>query len=132
MQSNERPVHGGGMSLKPEEENLVNRIRVAKRVVLGQRARLEADTGKVGSQWKKDGSRVTETDHAISAAILTELAAEFPADQGLSEELIESEPIEVTSRFAWVLDPIDGTNNFAAGLAPANASEWRAQCPSQP
>ncbi|WP_417478526.1 ACT domain-containing protein [Maricaulis sp.] len=24
------------------------------------------------------------------------------------------------------------TVDFAAGLAPANASEWRAQCPSQP
>jgi myo-inositol-1(or 4)-monophosphatase len=34
-----------------------------------------------------------------------------------SEELPEGEgPVPVTSRFGWVLDPIDGTNNFALGI----------------
>ncbi|HZZ18330.1 MAG TPA: inositol monophosphatase family protein, partial [Opitutaceae bacterium] len=39
------------------------------------------------------------------------------ADQMFSEELPEGDgPIPVTSRFGWVLDPIDGTNNFALGI----------------
>ncbi|MCF3648335.1 inositol monophosphatase family protein [Synoicihabitans lomoniglobus] len=98
-------------------DSLLSRIAAAKKAVLGQRARLEADLGRVASDWKADGSRVTETDHAISEAILGELIATFPEDIGLSEELMTDQPIEVSSRFAWVLDPIDGTNNFATGLA---------------
>lgn len=98
-------------------EMINQRVAVAKSTVLEQRARLEADLGKVGSQWKKDGSRVTETDHAISDGILGALAQAFPDDQGFSEELLGDQPIAVTSRFSWVLDPIDGTNNFALGLA---------------
>jgi myo-inositol-1(or 4)-monophosphatase len=117
MQCASESPHGCGMPLDPKDSSSLKRISVAQRVVLGQRARLEADTGNVSSQWKQDGSRVTETDHAISSAILTELAHEFPEDQGLSEELLDKAPVNVTSRFTWVLDPIDGTNNFAMGLA---------------
>ena len=93
------------------------RIALAKKVVLGQRDRLEADLGQVASDWKADGSRITATDIAISEAILGEISQNFPDDQGLSEELGDPEPVDVTSRFSWVLDPIDGTNNFATGLA---------------
>ncbi|MCC5025858.1 MAG: inositol monophosphatase [Candidatus Synoicihabitans palmerolidicus] len=96
---------------------LTSRIEAAKAAVLSQRGRLEQDMGRVDSDWKADGSRVTETDHAISAAILGQLLAAFPDDTGLSEELLVDEPVEVASRFAWVLDPIDGTNNFATGMA---------------
>jgi myo-inositol-1(or 4)-monophosphatase len=97
--------------------DITARIPLAKAVVLAQRERLRRDMGQVSSQWKADGSRVTATDHAISEAILTDLNRQFPEDAGLSEELLTDEPIEVSSRFAWVLDPIDGTNNFATGLA---------------
>ncbi len=96
---------------------LLSRIAAAKAAVLGQSTRLHADLGGVASQWKADGSRVTETDHAISRTILAELTAAFPDDQGFSEELLTDRPLEATSTFAWVLDPIDGTNNFATGLA---------------
>lgn len=93
------------------------RIQAAQQAVLGQTDRLHKDFGNVESRWKSDGTRVTATDVAISEGIFAELARQFPADQYLSEELTESsEPIAVTSRFAWVLDPIDGTNNFALGI----------------
>lgn len=105
------------MESEPSHELIRERVVVAKRAVEGQRKRLEADIGRVGSEWKKDGSRVTETDHAISAGILGDLAKAFPEDQGLSEELLDDRPITIISRFTWVLDPIDGTNNFALGLA---------------
>lgn len=93
------------------------RIAAARRVVLEFSERLHADLGKVNSDWKADGSRVTETDLAISAGIIGALSGEFPTDTFLSEELATATPIAVTGRFAWVLDPIDGTNNFALGLA---------------
>ncbi len=96
---------------------LLQRINAATTVVLGQRSRLHQDLGRVSSQWKEDGSRVTATDHAISDAILAELASAFPEDQGFSEELLTDSALVASSEFAWVLDPIDGTNNFATGLA---------------
>ncbi|GAB5561152.1 MAG: hypothetical protein SynsKO_27990 [Synoicihabitans sp.] len=100
-----------------DSNTLESRIEFARQIVWQQRERLEADLGRVESAWKPDGSRITETDHAISNAILGELAVTFPDDLGLSEELQIEAPLEVTSRFAWVLDPIDGTNNFASGMA---------------
>ena len=48
---------------------------------------------------------------------MRELAARFPADQQFSEELaLTDAPTPVTAEFSWVLDPIDGTNNFALGI----------------
>ena len=96
---------------------LLSRVEAAKNVVLDQRQCLHENLGQVKSDWKQDGSRVTAIDHAISKNILGALAQAFPDDQGFSEELLADDPVDVTSRFVWVLDPIDGTNNFATGLA---------------
>lgn len=96
---------------------LLARIAAAKAAVLAQTELLHREFGRAESKWKYDGSRVTAVDVAISENIFQELRGQFPADQYLSEELAETDsPIAVTARFAWVLDPIDGTNNFAIGL----------------
>jgi len=93
------------------------RIEVAREAVLAQVERLHHDFGRAESRWKADGSRVTETDLAISQAITEALQQAFPEDQVFSEELPDkSGPVAVTSRYVWVLDPIDGTNNFALGI----------------
>lgn len=97
---------------------ILSRIEAARSAVLGQSELLHREFGRAESKWKHDGTRVTAIDVAISENIFRELAARFPGDQFLSEELAETEaPIAVTTRFAWVLDPIDGTNNFALGIA---------------
>ncbi len=94
------------------------RITAAKRAVLAQAELMHREFGRAESRWKSDGTRVTAVDIAISENIFHELRAQFPDDQFLSEELVETgAPIPVTAGFAWVLDPIDGTNNFALGLA---------------
>ena len=96
---------------------LLTRIEAAKRAVLGQTELMHREFGRAASKWKYDGTRVTAVDVAISENIFRELAAQFRDDQFFSEELAEtSEPLPVTSRFSWVLDPIDGTNNFALGI----------------
>jgi myo-inositol-1(or 4)-monophosphatase len=93
------------------------RIQAAQQAVLGQTDRLHHDFGRVESRWKPDGTRVTATDVAISEGIVAELSRHFPEDQFLSEELAGTkDPIPVASRFSWILDPIDGTNNFAFGI----------------
>ena len=96
---------------------LLSRIAAAKIAVLAQTDLLHREFGRAESKWKSDGTRVTAVDVAISENIFRELAARFPADQFLSEELAETDaPIAVTAPFSWVLDPIDGTNNFALGI----------------
>lgn len=96
---------------------LKQRIAAGKRAVLAQTGLLHRGFRRARSTWKADGTRVTTADLAISAAILRELRTQFPDDQGFSEELLDAPgAIAATARFCWVLDPIDGTNNYAAGI----------------
>lgn len=102
------------MSSSPD---LLARIAAAKSAVLAQTELLHREFGRAESKWKSDGTRVTAVDIAISENIFRELRDRFPGDQFFSEELADTEaPLPVTARFSWVLDPIDGTNNFALGI----------------
>src|SRR6266508_1821273 len=56
---------------------------------------------------------VTEADHASEKAILDIIKQEFPDHDILSEEAGE---IVQDSNFKWIIDPIDGTVNFAHGI----------------
>lgn len=97
---------------------ILARIEAAKRAVLAQTELLHREFGRATSLWKADGTRVTPVDIAISEGIVLELSKQFPDDDFFSEELTHADgPIPAAKRFAWVLDPIDGTNNFAMGIA---------------
>lgn len=99
-------------------DELGSRIAAAQQAVLAQTALLHREFGRAQSLWKPDGTRVTPVDLAISEAIFSALGRQFPQDQLFSEELAQTDtPLPVTARFAWVLDPIDGTNNYATGIA---------------
>jgi myo-inositol-1(or 4)-monophosphatase len=96
---------------------LLARITAAQSAVRAQVELLHREFGRAESRWKADGTRVTAVDVAISEGIVRDLSAQFPGDQYFSEELAGNPaPQAVTARFSWVLDPIDGTNNFALGL----------------
>ena len=56
---------------------------------------------------------VTEADHASEAAIISSIKQNFPNHFILSEEVGE---IKTDSEYKWVIDPIDGTINFANGI----------------
>jgi len=85
--------------------------------VLAQRNRFLGEFGRAKSHWKADGTRVTDADLAISAGIFEALAAVFPEDQFFSEESAQhAGPVACTAEWSWILDPIDGTNNFALGV----------------
>ena len=93
------------------------RIDAAQRAVLAQTELFHREFGRAESRWKSDGTRVTTADVAISENIFRDLGAQFPGDQFFSEELADAPaPIPVMTRFAWMLDPIDGTNNYALGM----------------
>jgi myo-inositol-1(or 4)-monophosphatase len=98
--------------------DLTARVAAAKAAVLAQTELLHAEFGRAESRWKSDGTRVTAVDVAISEGIFRSLREVFPGDDFFSEELAgASAPIPLRARYAWVLDPIDGTNNYALGIA---------------
>ncbi len=92
----------------------INAGRVALRNQLGL---FRSQFGDVSSEWKEDDTRVTFADFAISEKIFHELRASFPKDDFCSEEgNPPDEEQALEAEFAWVLDPIDGTNNYFLGL----------------
>ena len=66
----------------------------------------------VGIEKKSDRELVTEADRAAEDAIVAALRADFPDDVIITEE---SAPELTVSDRAWIVDPLDGTNNFAHG-----------------
>lgn len=62
---------------------------------------------------KDDQSPVTETDKAVEARMREMLAETYP-DHGILGEEFDNHNLD--AEFVWVLDPIDGTNPFIAGI----------------
>ncbi len=62
---------------------------------------------------KADGSPVTQADQQAEQLIRDAIAAEFPNDSIMGEEHGAS---DATSGRKWVIDPIDGTKSFTAGV----------------
>lgn len=92
----------------------INAGRVALRNQLGL---FRTQFGNVSSEWKADDTRVTFADFAISEKIFHELRGSFPQDDYCSEEGNPLDEItDLAAEYAWVLDPIDGTNNYFLGL----------------
>lgn len=74
---------------------------------------------RVDATRKPDDSLVTETDHTMQAHILDAVAKEFPDHGAIAEEEIRTPQTlapAVHARFTWVIDPLDGTRNFVAGV----------------
>lgn len=65
--------------------------------------------------YNKEGinNPVTEADHASDKAIMEVIKVEFPDHFILSEEAGE---IKMDSEYKWIIDPIDGTINFANAI----------------
>lgn len=94
-----------------------HRVNAGRVAILDQITFFREQFGQVASEWKEDDTRVTFADFAISERIFAELRRSFARDDFCSEEanpLDEVLPLE--SKYGWVLDPIDGTNNYALGL----------------
>jgi len=57
---------------------------------------------------------VTEADEAVSAFVVGKIQDKYPDHHIHSEELPED--INPGAQYEWVIDPIDGTRNFAFGI----------------
>ena len=94
-------------ALSSQQLNAVHQLldRVAER----QRQ----DFGNIVSDIKSDGTLITTCDRWSDEAINAGLAAIAPGEGVLSEEGSKCVP---SSQAYWVVDPLDGTTNFAAGI----------------
>jgi len=74
---------------------------------------------QVERKLKRDGSIVTEADTAMQRRVCQALQENWPAIPLLGEEMSTEEQqalLEDDSDGLWLLDPLDGTSNFAAGI----------------
>ena len=109
--------------LSQVDDELGARIMAGRESVLLQVEYFRNNFGLAQSRWKKDGTRVTDVDEAISKEMFDFLSAKFPEDDYCSEESAENpEPVPLNGEFAWVLDPVDGTNNYAVGVPECGIS----------
>lgn len=69
--------------------------------------------GHVAVEFKRDGSEVTAADREAEEYLRAAVAERFPEDGILGEEG-EDRPSRSGRR--WIIDPIDGTRSFAAGV----------------
>ena len=59
---------------------------------------------------------LTEVDLAVQTAIVARIAAQFPGDKVMAEEGDYAHAPENIEGRCWILDPIDGTQNFVRSL----------------
>ncbi|MFW5874454.1 MAG: inositol monophosphatase family protein [Verrucomicrobiota bacterium] len=99
------------------ERQMRHRVNAGREAVRDQIPFFGRQFGQVASEWKEDDTRVTFADFAISEKVFAELRRDFPKDDYCSEEMSpQDEVLRLEARFAWLIDPIDGTNNFALGF----------------
>ena len=79
--------------------------------------------GRIAAAAKADGSLVTEADVAVQTHIQAALKAAWPDIGFLGEEMSAADHQRLLAELAdgvhdglWVLDPLDGTINFASGV----------------
>jgi myo-inositol-1(or 4)-monophosphatase len=101
------------MSLTHDLQYAIDLARGAAKIVLDQ-------YGKVRRLTKRHAEAVTDADRASQRFIVAGLRRRFPDDGIIGEENETGEAITFDvpdpDRRIWVIDPIDGTNNFIAGM----------------
>lgn len=88
---------------------------IAKRA--GEQIREARHRQDFDQHYKKGSELVTNVDIAVDTAIGEALQSRFPEERRLTEELSPDQQILERLESLWVIDPIDGTVNFAHGLA---------------
>jgi myo-inositol-1(or 4)-monophosphatase len=119
----DRSVNNQTPNISHADLSLQERIIAGHEAVLGQVDYFRENFGNANSRWKEDGTRVTDVDETISTEIFIQLGKTFPDDDFCSEESAETpQPSTLQSEYAWILDPVDGTNNYAVGVPECGIS----------
>lgn len=93
------------------EEFLLSLLASAAELALAGFHKQAAQPGAAATNMKGPQDYLTETDGAVEAHIRDRLAAAFPLDSFLGEETGGE-----AGAVVWVVDPIDGTANFARAI----------------
>lgn len=90
--------------------------RLVLALILADEAGRLAIAGQPGAvmRFKGPGDRVTEADLRIQSGITTAIARHFPQDGIVAEE--GDVRLAADCEFTWIVDPLDGTNNYALGI----------------
>ncbi len=64
-------------------------------------------------RYKGRANIVTDVDLRADSVLKAFLQSEYPDHSIISEE---TEPVERASEYTWILDPLDGTNNYSFGI----------------
>ncbi len=88
-------------------------LATAKAAAAPVAQRQRQDFRQVQARTKGDGSLVTQTDEWSDRQLRDALQAAFPDHGLLSEETSHQLP---ENDWCWVIDPLDGTTNFARGI----------------
>ena len=97
-----------------DKEQIVAALELAQGLADELRARLlEAFYATREATLKRDGTLVTQADLESDRLITETIQACFPEHEIVSEEL---KTFYEGARWCWVIDPLDGTTNFARGL----------------
>lgn len=99
---------GQCLSLRMLKTTLLNAVQAAGKEI----RRFDNIEYKISN---KEGvnNLVTEADHAAEKVIIDSIKKDFPDHYILSEE---AGAIVQDSQYKWIIDPIDGTINFAQGI----------------
>ncbi|MBE0505772.1 MAG: inositol monophosphatase [Marinospirillum sp.] len=98
-------------------EELEKRQRFAEKIALnaGNMLQKAREVGDFSQSYKDYQELVTSTDQEIDDYLCGQLRSAFPEDRILSEENDTSTADAEQATALWILDPIDGTVNFAHG-----------------
>lgn len=94
-------------------------LSIIKKAALAGGRVLAAKFGKVGYRLKGRANLLTEADLASQAKVISVIRASFPADGFMAEE---SDVVESPNGRMWIIDPLDGTTNYAHGFPAAAVS----------
>ncbi|HAH31775.1 MAG TPA: inositol monophosphatase [Elusimicrobia bacterium] len=81
---------------------------------------LSAKFGKVGYRLKGRANLLTEADLASQKIVKAVIHAAFPEDAFMAEE--DDKAPDLSASRIWVIDPLDGTTNYAHGFPAAAVS----------
>ncbi|MCX5619231.1 MULTISPECIES: inositol monophosphatase family protein [Bombella] len=98
----------------PNTSAINERFHAAQKIIkdAAQLAKnMQPAPGKPTAELKGHQDYVTEADRAVETFLVKELSALFPDDAFLGEEYGATQ----SGAFRWVIDPIDGTSNYARG-----------------
>ena len=117
-QAEDRAADGAGPAASAYDDELAFTLEVAERagaVLMDHYERLEQ------IDYKSARDVVTEADHLSEALILDAIRARYPSDAILAEETGEHRAIAGEAPTSgrgrvWIVDPLDGTVNYANGL----------------